>query len=168
MASNVCFICDEVLDNDVEKVTTVREKGLKMFIESSKKRKDGEHVQLSKKSAVEVHERCRKNYSNERMIAAHLKKVEQGRDQVKIRSTEAPFSFKTHCFMCGLVITPEFIKQQRKKKTNRNIVYQVRVLKVKETIIKRAEERGDEYGQAIIKRLLPVSDFCLLYTSRCV
>ena len=46
--------------------------------------------------------------------------------------------------MCGLVITPGFIEQQRKNKTNRNIVYQVRVLKVKETIIKRAEERGDD------------------------
>lgn len=158
MASDVCFICDEVLDNDVEKVTTVREKGLKTFIESSKMRKDGEHAHLSKKSAVEVHERCRRNYSNEKIIAAHLKKVEHEREQVKRRSTEAPFNFKTHCFMCGLVITDEFMEQQEKNKTNCNIVYRVRVLKMKETIIKRAEERDDEYGKAIIRRLLPVTD----------
>jgi len=158
MASNLCFICNEVLNNDVAKVTTVREKGLKTFIESSRKRKDGEHVQLSKKSAVDVHERCRRNYSNERMIDAHLKKMDQGTEKIKRRSTEAPFSFKTHCFMCGLDITPEFIEKERKKKTNRNNVYQVRVLKLKETILKRAKERGDAYGQAIIERLLPVSD----------
>ena len=115
MASNVCFICDELLDNDEVMVTTGREKGLKTFIESSKKRK--EHVQLSKKSALEIHERCRKNYSNERMIATHLKKVEQGREQVKRCSIEEPFSFKTHCFLCGLVITPGLIEQQRKNKT---------------------------------------------------
>ena len=82
MASNVCFISDEVLDNDVEKVTTVREKGLKTFIESMK-RKDGEHVQLSKNSTLEVYRRYRKNYSNERMIAVHLKKMEQGRSKSK-------------------------------------------------------------------------------------
>lgn len=120
MASDVCFICDKVLNNDVEKVTTVREKGLKTFIESSKKRKDDHHVQLSKKSAVEVHEKCRKNYNDVKMITAYLKKVEEGREQVQRRSTEPPFNFKTQCFMCGLVITPEFMEQQRKKKANQS------------------------------------------------
>ena len=32
-------------------------------------------------------------------------------------------------------------------------------MKVKETIIKIVGERGDDYGQAIINSLLPVSDF---------
>ena len=38
MASNGCFIYDEMLDNDVEKVTG--KKDLKTFIESSKKQKN--------------------------------------------------------------------------------------------------------------------------------
>lgn len=39
--------------------------------------KDGEHMQLSKKYAVDVCERCVKNYGNEGMIGNHLEKVEQ-------------------------------------------------------------------------------------------
>ena len=101
----------------MEKVTSVREKGLKTFIESSKKRKNGEHVKLGKISSLEVHERCRKNYINERMITARMKKMDQGKDGVKRRSTEESFRFQTHCFMCGLEITPEFIEQQKRKKT---------------------------------------------------
>ena len=72
-----------VENDDVEKMRTVREKSLKTFIESSMKRTDGEHVQLSKNSTLEVYRRYRKNYSNERMIAVHLKKMEQGRSKSK-------------------------------------------------------------------------------------
>jgi hypothetical protein len=159
MAFDVCFICDNEFYNDVENVTTVREKGLKTLIESSKKKKDGKHVKLSKISTVKVHERCSKNYNSERMIASHLKRMNQCTEHVQTRSSEAHFSLKTHCFLCGLVITPKFWEEQRKKRGNRNVVYSSSFeSKGNYSIIKRAEERGDEYGQSIIKRLLPISD----------
>lgn len=56
--------------------------------------KDGEHMQLSKKYAVDVCERCHKNYGNEGMIANHLEKVEQYREKIKNCSYEPPFTLK--------------------------------------------------------------------------
>lgn len=49
-------ICDEVLNNGVEKKITVWESSLKTFIEFRKHRKNAELVQLSKTQAVNVHE----------------------------------------------------------------------------------------------------------------
>lgn len=49
-------ICDEVLNNGVEKKITVWESSWKTFIEFRKHRKNAELVQLSKTQAVDVHE----------------------------------------------------------------------------------------------------------------
>lgn len=76
-------IFDEVLNNGLEKKITVWESRLKTFIEFRKHRKHAELVQLSKTQAGDVHEQCSKDYSNEKMIASHLNKVEQGMSKSK-------------------------------------------------------------------------------------
>lgn len=73
-----------MLDDVLEKEMTVRESSLKTFIELSKNRKNAENVQLSKTPAGGVHEQCCNDYNNEKTIASHLNKVEQGVSKSKV------------------------------------------------------------------------------------
>lgn len=158
MSLQVCFICDGILD-DGSKVTVVKEKGLKTFSEASKQRKDGKGVHLVGKTSIEVHEKCRKQYINEKLIAAYTKRAHQGGRVLELRSSVPTFSFKTHCFLCGLVITPEFIDEQKRlPASKRNLVYTVRQLTVRNNVVQLAEKRNDEYGRAILQRVGPVPD----------
>lgn len=158
MSLSVCFICDSALE-DGSKVTVVKEKGLKTFCEASRQRNDGKGVHLKGKTSIKVHEKCRKQYINEKLIAAYVKRAQQGGQKQQLRSSVPAFSFKNHCFLCGIAITSQFIEEQKKlPASKRNLVYSVRQLKVRENVVQLAEKRNDAYGRAILQRIGPVPD----------
>lgn len=108
--TDVCFICDEPLIENVVKVA----RGLETFINVSKFRKDNHHVFLEKQSSVEVHERCRKRYSVMKRGKLGIGNKGFTKDSTtrydhlvspkrKKRRESCPrFNFQANCFFCGL------------------------------------------------------------------
>ncbi len=105
-----CFICDKALE-DGTKTTIVREKGLKSFAEASKMRGDGK-VTLFRGTSLEVHEKCRKQCTNDKLIAASIKRAKEGVQVQQLRSSVPTFAFKTHCFLCGDKIPSNYADKQ--------------------------------------------------------
>lgn len=61
--------------------------------------------------------------------------------------------------MCADEITAEFIAKRKKERLcNRNIVYNVRKLSMKNSITELARARNDDWGRAIVERLENVND----------
>lgn len=162
---SVCFICDASLE-DGTLVSTVKSRGIASFIEASRKRSDGKAVFLKKKTSVNVHEKCRKVYVNDRMVAAFVNSAKKERSTTftTTRSLIPEFNFRTHCFLCGKRITEEFIAaQSREPPSQRNTVYSVQVDNLRDTVLKVAIARNDDYGQSIIQRIEPVADLIAAY-----
>lgn len=113
---SACFICEFPLEGRCLTVNTVKEKGIASFIEASKKRKDGKGSCLKGQTSVRVHDKCRKSYTDERSIIAFLKKSEEllTAKPHLTRSVGARFSFRSHCFICGLEITNSFLVAENK------------------------------------------------------
>lgn len=113
MSDVQCVICDKVLA-DGTPTTVVREKGLQTFVESSKKRGDGKTVYFKSSASIEFHEKCRRQYTNEKLVAAAVKRARENdsKHPLGLRScnSDPTFSFKTHCFICGNVISPNYGK----------------------------------------------------------
>ena len=157
---SVCFICDSLLD-DGTTTSNVKIKGIKSFIEASQKRKDGKGNFLKEKKSITVHLKCQKTYVNEKLIAAHVNKTEKQRanSSQQLQSLVPEFNFKTHCFLCGIQINEEYFAAQYKTKANdRDRVYSVRQIGVRDTIPKAAGARNDDYGRSIIQRIESVID----------
>jgi len=69
------------------------------------------------------------------------------------------FSFKTHCFVCASHIPEDYARsQQRLPPYERNLVHQVTKIGMKDTILKLAEMRGDDFASGVINRILPITD----------
>lgn len=157
MSHTDCVICNKQLDDSEKSV--VREKGLKTFIVASKKRQDGKFLIFNKSTKIEVHERCRKDYIDEKCISASLKKAQQNTETKPLRSRIPDFDFRTHCFLCGEEVPVDYAKKQIKKPpSKRNLVYPVRKLAVRENVLKLVKNRSDDFGRSVIQRIEPVTD----------
>lgn len=154
------FICETSLSECNSVI--VKEKGVKTLLKSAEKRGNREHVRILKKiSSVTVHTACQKSYNNDKLISAYCRKqvIKSSDASTSRRSSIPSFNFKTHCFLCTDEITVDFLNTQRKLNVpDRDIIFQVEKLDVKETILKAAEKRGDEWGQQIIQRIQHVTD----------
>ncbi|KAG5873469.1 hypothetical protein JTB14_029557 [Gonioctena quinquepunctata] len=99
-------------------VSNVKEKGIASLLKASEKRKDGKWASLRGKTSVRVHDECRKSYTNERTILAHIKMRDEFVETHKpreTRSTVPDFASRTNCFICGLIITKQFLAAEAKK-----------------------------------------------------
>ncbi|KAL3277876.1 hypothetical protein HHI36_013217 [Cryptolaemus montrouzieri] len=96
----VCFVCDKLLSTDV--VDVVKEKGTAKLRECSLQRKDGMANLLLGLTSVKVHQKCRKKYTNMKMIAVAAKNgppSAQPRNADEIPQRPAnDFAFENACF----------------------------------------------------------------------
>lgn len=145
-----CFICDK--DVTSEDVRTVRERGIATLINCSEKRCDGKGAGLVGLSAVTVHEKCRKLYTNEKSINAFCKRPQASRPVAhKNPSGEQLFCFEEKCLFCAKEITPEFLTNESKKTIGkRNRVFKIRNANTKESVINAANQRDDDWGLEVI------------------
>ena len=67
------------------------------------------------------------------------------------------FEFKTDCFFCGEEASERI--EKRKKAKFRREIYEVRTIELREKVIARAVERGDEWGEIVQARAKSVIDF---------
>lgn len=154
-----CFICDE--DVCESTVILVKEKGIETFRQASKRRNDGKLSVLVGKTLIKVHASCQKKYTNERMIAADLKKSATVSTCIKSLQSSSMdnFSFKTHCFVCGSLIPEDYLRsQQRLPPHERNLVHIVTKVEMKSTIMQQSVLRGDVVGEDVINRIQPITD----------
>ena len=111
---DLCFICDESLSNG--EVTLVNERGVNRLRESSVKRKINAHSYLLKNVIeIKVHSACQKQYNNEKLIAAFLKRDESKPVPGPSRRSSGPaYTFKNHCFLSGNEVPKDFLEKQLK------------------------------------------------------
>lgn len=171
----LCFICDSSLESGTHVTKVTREQAIASLKEASTKRKDGKLSFLKNKTELEVHETCRKSYTNEKLILASLKRAQQEGPSTSrhlTRTSVPQFTFKTHCFICGECITEEFVADQsRRPKNERNTIFVVGKLGMKTTLMNAARERNDEYGRRLIQRIEQVEDLVAAdgqYHSKCL
>lgn len=159
---DLCFICEKTLSES--DVVVVKERGVKTLLKSSELRGNRAHTRILRTlSSVTVHGACQKNYINEKLIAAYCRKKDNEPQVASTsrRSSIPTFNFKAQCFLCTEEITPDFLNKQKKRgyhSSHRDFVCMVQQLGVKTTMLKAAEERDDDWGREIIKRIQHVAD----------
>jgi hypothetical protein len=154
-----CIFCGEQLETD----TVVVEKGLKTIIETSLRLNDGLSEKLKDQQKITVHKKCRLNYIRPTTVLATIRKSEipsinlpstSSLPPVALRSTEEPFDFKSDCFLCGKNAKIDTKSPSDRRKP----IHLVTTIEIRENILKRCDEREDEWGERVKTRLLSVSD----------
>ena len=158
----LCFICEESLIDG--KTILVKQKGLNTFRECSRKRNDGKSDKyLINRLSVTVHDACRKQYTNKKLIAVANRRgfdtVLQDAPSSSRRSDVPEFDFKKCCFLCSAEITEEYLRHLKKSRlSSRDTIYDVRTLKMIENVLTRAQNRHDDWGRAICERIGNIHD----------
>lgn len=102
--ATVCILCEKPLAGTQKQ--TAKEKGIKIFIKSSKFRgekrvEDG----LLNKTEVEVHSTCAKTYNSKHNIKYNTLKT-TAEPSTSRRSTNVEFDYKNNCIFCGELLNP--------------------------------------------------------------
>lgn len=112
-----------------------------------------------------AHVECRKNYIRPQSIVAAVMALNQDsvasdeRKKVQLRSSIAPFDFKSKCFFCAEIIGEDFHqKEQKKPLARRRSVHNVRSLSFKDKVLNVISQRDDEWASEVKHRVLSVSD----------
>lgn len=164
-----CFICNGVSGD----FTLVKGRGIKTLLEASIKRKNLSHKNyLMDLSRVNVHSACQKNYTNGKLIKACLRRADKSvPESSQTRSNVDAFAFKDHCLFCNETITAEFLEMQVKLPLyRRTVVHLVQMNTLRDSILTTAQQRGDEWGETVTKRLTTVTDLVAadaIYHSAC-
>ena len=153
-----CIICG---DGKISAVLVIVTKGLKTICEASEARNDELHIKLHDVTSAYVHEVCRKLYTRPSSIASALKIANTSSSNKDIlpgrelRSSVSSFKFKIHCILCGNEATSD---NSRLLHNLKQPISEVATLEVRETLIRAAIARGDEWGEVVRARLDAVID----------
>lgn len=150
--SNVCIICDKVLDSNSVKVTL----GLETIKNASLRREDGIYEKIKDLLSLEVHKICRREYTREKSIVSALKKREERANtdfKSNLRKNQT-FDFKAHCFFCGL--NAEVNKKVPMK--YRDPVHIVETLEFKNKVLSQCGKKLDSFSNTIYTRLCNIGD----------
>ena len=158
MDSLLCLLCGESLSYGETQNKIVE--GMKNLIEASIQRKDALFDTLTNLSSVAVHTACRKNYTRKSSITAAMKTsasqatvTSSSQTLPTLRSSLAPFNFKTACLFCG---NDADSKTARKRPLHkRDVVHQVMTEKMfaDDPVLNNAAMRGE----TLYVRVLTVS-----------
>lgn len=103
-----------------------------------------------------MHEKCRSVYISKNCIQAGKRKQEEGEtitSPLVLRKKRGEvFDFKNQCLFCGEVADETAEKKKREK--YRRKIKKVSTLEFKETVIKKAKERGDDFGELVKSRII--------------
>ncbi|CAG9765012.1 unnamed protein product [Ceutorhynchus assimilis] len=152
----VCFVCRE--DFDTGPIVIIKERGIRALIEVSQKHGLTENKNfLQNCNQVSVHDACKKRYTAVSNVEASVRRGGDSAYQSKTSSTKSSsklaHSLKGICFLCGEVITEEFLQQQSKLPlARRNVVHTAEKLGMRQTVLDAAKRRGDDWGRSIRER----------------
>ena len=149
-SADKCVICLKEFNSSSPEVN-VFSKGLSKLINLSKERKmDALHSYLTEtcnsNGKVLVHHDCRRKFTDAR------KESSREMPPKKLRSSQdiSGFDWKFHCFLCCGKIDNNNIA--------RNPIAKVQTLPIRDSLIKRAEERNDDWGNQVLGKLLTCND----------
>ena len=95
-----CVFCEQPLTHD-EKTVTLTQKGCEGILKASIQRQDDLSVSVDQR----VHIKCRKDYTNPRVIQRDKKRSTNEEDRyessISLRSSEPAFVYNKHCLFCG-------------------------------------------------------------------
>lgn len=164
MNSGICVLCNTFTEG--RSLVTVK-RGLSTIINACKRRGD---IDLSKQleglTSVEVHEKCRKDYTRENSITADVKSSQSSSVnptsyspvKKKLRTSDELFSYKTHCLICGMVCSEEFEKKLSQER--RDMIHNVETFELKNTLLSQCLKLNDEAAKTIARRVTGV--LCLV------
>ena len=148
-----CIICKNKLGSNY---ATIGDKGRSKLVESSQAREDGLSTWFQTKDPLKVHTACRKSYTRDSSIKAAANKKDEVPEEQEpnLRSKIPVFDVKTHCLFCAeLLQIDNRIPSERRK-----VFSNVETIEFKETVLKRASEREDNWGQSVAQRICLTSD----------
>ena len=145
-----CVICLEGFEPSKPEVNVFK-KGLSTLMRISRKRGKNHllrHLKITRElnGKVLVHSDCRRKFTDKR------KKRPSNDCRKRLRSSlDAPmFDWKDSCFLCSQKIVW--------KRCDREPFYEVRTKPVRDSLIARAKERKDDWGDQVLGRLLTCND----------
>ena len=150
-AVETCIICEELCNTDC---VNVGPKGRATLVATSLKRQDGFHELLQTQEPLTLHIACRKVYTRESSIRSEKRKskelvVDNKVESPSLRSRSGYFDITSHCLFCT-----EFMDTASKKEVKRRkVISIVETIEFKDTVLEHAKERGDEWGEAVAKRI---------------
>lgn len=165
-----CILCNEILEPPFR---VVHEKGIKSLIKASHQRKDMKHLQLQQLKSINVHEKCAKTYSSDRVIQTYLKLKNSDSLPVSTRRNSNDYEFKFHelCLFCTEDASDEFIlKQCTVRSAKRRYVTCVTGEKFRSNLLEVTKGRTDKFSRDVLSRIMRVenlSDVCARYHRDC-
>ena len=141
---------------------TITSKGLQTLLASSISRNDGLAQKMEIDSPLILHTECRKQYTRPSSIQAAKRKDEfpphastaTSGKRLKLRSSELEFDFKRECLFCTENVSDNVkLAVDRRKSTSI-----VRTLEFRDTVVIRATEREDQWGDSLLARVCNTID----------
>src|ERR1700761_806499 len=153
-----CLICESEVESDL---CNVGKKGIIGLVKASVLRKDGKEKGFRGKTDGVVHNSCRREYVRSDSIKRFLRDTPSdepstSRNASSLRSGHMKFDFKTKCFFCTETYDEE--KEIKKPYAKRRTVFYVRTVAFHNSILNRGQERKDEWGNDVVRRICTVGD----------
>ena len=148
--NELCLLCEERL---IESENVCVKKGMSTLVEASKKRGDDKWQKWVNLSAVQVHVKCRKDYTREKSITAANRKDTTDQEEKgsplkqKLRSKETDFDFKKKCIFCFEVCCEK--AEKKKPLHRRQVVSSVMTLDFGKNVLDKANDRNDDWGKKV-------------------
>lgn len=153
---STCILCKTPIEGNLSKVTV--RKGIQKIIECSFHRKDSLHLELEGKSFINVHIKCRKNYTRPTSINASLSAEKSALEEpnygITLRNSVTKFDFKNDCFICGRKCSLDVKYPSHRRKA----VYNVSSMGMRNNTLRQCELRNDEWGNDVRSRIFNVID----------
>lgn len=166
MKMALCGICQQNIESDRG---NIQSEGLKNLIDISNELCDGAAARLLQLPLpIPIHKTCRRNYTKPSIIASKKRKREESDDkdneasrQVR-RSEISHYNPYTDCFYCTETITffrnctksnPE--NYDKKVRLEHRDGHNIATKEIVKSTLTKAEERNDEWGNAVKYRLTP-------------
>ena len=143
-----CIICKDAC---LKEFVNVGPKGRITLVAASLERQDGLHEQLQAQDPLVLHIACRKAYIRKSTIKSEKRKSEISEPDEEVeapilRAQTSSFNIATQCLFCS----EELITSHKIEIKRRKIISNVETIEFKENVIKRAKERGDEWGEEVV------------------
>ena len=149
-----CVICKESSPETV----VVGNKGRQTLISSSLERGDGSHKSFQEAAELRIHVDCRKRYTRRSSIASAKRKslcLEEDNELPQLWSSVAKtFDIKNACMFCSNSI----LQESKREYCRRRAVSNVETLEFQTTILNRAKERCDKWGEEVLERVQHACD----------
>ena len=144
-SSDKCVICQEDFDENTPAVI-VHHKGLAALIKVSEERKMVDQniylARVNDSGVVMVRHNCQRKFTDARRKAT---KNEVPKKKLRSSLESTSFQWKEDCFLCSEKIDDHNLKREG--------VSSVMTLPIRDKLIKRANERSDEWGERVLQKV---------------